>query len=640
MRTVVAASLVAGATAVTPVTKVVNLLKEMQEQMDVDQKRDEEIYSKVNCWCKKYGKEKGEAVAAAQDLINQKTDEIEKLNAAAGRVKAELAQATADLEAGEKEKSDLEARNKQKIADFNRDHKENLQSQASLKQAIIVLKKHHKGDALLNIKTVVRHAALKNKRLSQQDKKAVDSFLQSPYTSESGEIFGILQNMLDNFQADMADAQKEEDERLANHNELLASSNEKIALAQATIDAKEQETADNKKQAFDAKRLMSETKESLGEDQQFLLELEERCSTTDKEWANRQQTRVEEGKALAKAIEFLTSDEAHALFKNTFSFLQTSSSKARKSAAKVILESAEKYGNPKMAALAMKMKLDAFTRLKKKIDDMVDDLLVQKKAEHEKREKCRDDLNENESTTQDENQKNENLDAKIATLTEKIAALKEQEGVLNSEIESMETEKLQASQNRQAENNEFMKELQEQRGTQKLLKKTIEVLNGFYKKSQTSTALMSDQPKAPEGFKTYAKKDGGGVVAMIEEIIGDSRAEEKALLTSEADSQQNYEAFMTGTNKSLRSKRAQLATTIKTRAEREAQLEEATEQEANSNAQLEFLKNQKDNLLDECTYILKNHDLRQDQIQAEVESLREAKAILSGSNFGAFLQKA
>ena len=103
------------------------------------------------------------------------------------------------------------------------------------------------------------------------------------------------------------------------------------------------------------------------EDEQFLMMLKEKCSTTDAEWEERQKTRQLEIEACSKALAVLRSDDAHDLFTKTFNpaFVQKESS-----APALLAQIAKKVGNPRLATLASQVKLDAFTRVKKAIDDV------------------------------------------------------------------------------------------------------------------------------------------------------------------------------------------------------------------------------------------------------------------------------
>jgi hypothetical protein len=80
--------------------------------------------------------------------------------------------------------------------------------------------------------------------------------------------------------------------------------------------------------------------------------------------------------ACSKALAVLSSDDAHDLFGKTFnpSLVQMESfmhSERRSQASKLLSTVAQKLQNPRLATLAVRVRLDAFTRVKKAIDDMV-----------------------------------------------------------------------------------------------------------------------------------------------------------------------------------------------------------------------------------------------------------------------------
>merc|ERR1712224_899625 len=118
-------------------------------------------------------------------------------------------------------------------------------------------------------------------------------------------------------------------------------------------------------------------------DEAFLADLKEKCKQTDQEFAQRQKTRSEEIEAVSKAMEFLSSDEAHDLFTRTFNmaFVQRSQSQKtvksrerRDVAVKLLKAVARKTKNPKLMTLALSIRLDAFTKVKAAIDDMIAEL--------------------------------------------------------------------------------------------------------------------------------------------------------------------------------------------------------------------------------------------------------------------------
>merc|ERR1719277_2068684 len=111
--------------------------------------------------------------------------------------------------------------------------------------------------------------------------------------------------------------------------------------------------------------------------------LKEKCQMTDKEWEERQKTRQLEMEAVSQALAILSGDDAHDLFTRTFNpaLLQegTSDQKQRRIEASSLLKKvADKIQSPRLATLAYKVRLDAFTRVKKAIDDMIAQLLKEK----------------------------------------------------------------------------------------------------------------------------------------------------------------------------------------------------------------------------------------------------------------------
>ena len=58
------------------------------------------------------------------------------------------------------------------------------------------------------------------------------------YAPQSGEIIGILKQLMDEMSEDVAAAQKEEEDRKANHSGLVAAKKEEIATLTATIETK------------------------------------------------------------------------------------------------------------------------------------------------------------------------------------------------------------------------------------------------------------------------------------------------------------------------------------------------------------------------------------------------------------------
>merc|ERR1712050_15092 len=302
-----------------------------------------------------------------------------------------------------------------------------------------------------------------------------------------------------------------------------------------------------------------------------------------------------------------------------------------------------KFNNPRLSTLAYQVKLDAFTRVKKAIDDMIAQLLKEKADEIKHKDFCTDEFNSNQLQTEKKDREKQDLIAKIEDLDMTIDQLAEAIETLKSEIAEMQVQLKRAGEDREKQNKEFQMTVADQRETQKLLKAALGVLQDFYGKQAPAASLAQKPepvgPPPPAGFETY--KHGaasGGVMSMIEQIISDAKAMEAEAIRSEEDAQKAYEDFVKETNNSIEAKSRDIVNKSEEKSKKEGELVDAKKDKDAVVLELEQLSNYNAELHQSCDFVLKNFDLRQTARDEEVEALRQAKAILSGAKFEEFLQ--
>jgi len=650
-----------------PVSKVIDLLKDMKKQLEEEAKADEEVYDKFACWCETNDKEKTKAIADAEARINDLNIAIEELTAASVRLNKEIKILEKEVSENQASLAKATALREKDLSEFNEGEKDLLQSIGALKAAIVVLSKHHPSAllqgrmsagqvmqvALTLQHEMQNHGELLEGVLSPTQQKKIEAFIemnQAPsagsYAPASGEILGILKQMLESFESDLTQEQKDELQGQTDYENMKATKEEEIAAGIDQIDTKTQELAMTDEKNAQAKTDLEDTEESLAADQKFLANLKEQCAAMDAEWEMRQKTRAEEIEAVGKALEFLTSDEAHDLFTRTFNFVQTrriskKQSKIREQASQLLANVARKNNNPKLITLALSIRLDAFTKVKKAIDDMIAELTKQQADEVKMKEYCRDALNTNLRSTQDKEREKTTLEHKIDDLTMTIEELTESIETLKAEIEEMTVQRKRAGEDREKENKEFQEVVADQRATQTLLKKALEVLKGFYEKK---AAFMQEHGKKgkqepPPGFKSYQKNENsGGVMGMIQNIINDAKIAEAEAIKAEEDAQKQYETFVKDTNASIEEKSKDIVNKTEEKAKAEQMKVEATEKLEKVTTDLENLASEAADLHAECDFVLKNFDIRQEARASEIEALKQVKAILSGAKFSDFLQ--
>merc|ERR1719498_150386 len=81
-----------------PVTKVINLLKDMSKQLEAEGEEDAEVYDKMVCWCETNDKEKTKAIADAERKIEDLGNSIEDLTANSAKLTQELATLEEEVE--------------------------------------------------------------------------------------------------------------------------------------------------------------------------------------------------------------------------------------------------------------------------------------------------------------------------------------------------------------------------------------------------------------------------------------------------------------------------------------------------------------------------------------------------------------
>merc|ERR1712193_52190 len=109
---------------------------------------------------------------------------------------------------------------------------------------------------------------------------------------------------------------------------------------------------------------------------------------------------------------------------------------------------AQKVQNPRLATLAVRVRLDAFTRVKKAIDDMVSQLLKEKEDEIKHRDFCVDEFNTNELQTEKKERAEQDLTAKIEDLENSIKQLTQAIDTLKSEVSEMQVQMKRAGEDR------------------------------------------------------------------------------------------------------------------------------------------------------------------------------------------------
>merc|ERR1719313_2113501 len=203
------------------------------------------------------------------------------------------------------------------------------------------------------------------------------------YEARSGQIVGILKQMKEEFEANLAEARKLEAKNVEDYTTLKAAKEQEMAATKKLVQESEADLAAFQEKHAQAMEQLEDTEDQLKLDKEFLFNLKKRCAEGDKEYQERVKSRMEEINAVTDTIAFLNSDEAHQMFEKTVNtaFVQVAVERKaekhlRQRAAAVLtkvagLDSAE---SSQIAMIATAVQIDAFTKVIEMIDNLINEL--------------------------------------------------------------------------------------------------------------------------------------------------------------------------------------------------------------------------------------------------------------------------
>jgi chromosome segregation ATPase len=650
---------------VNPVSKIVKLLKDMQTRLTEEAETDETIYEKMTCFCEVTEKEKKASIAAAEATIDESTAAIEENSALSAQLKTEIENLKSEMAKAQDAIDEATGLRESEREEFEAENKELLETIDALDRALEVLGKHQ---SFLEVKKQLQRL----KRVKSAEMQRVSALIQQPagyksYNSRSGEIFGILSQMKETFEQNHNTTLTEEARSQAMFEDLVAEKKHGIEVARERKNTKVMELSEAEVALVNAKHALKDARETLSADQKFLVDLMEKCAVTEKEYKERKASRQEEIVAIGEALSILTGDAARDLFTGTLGFTQLAEKKAvsaslaeRAVRAQLVDElkaAAKKSGSAQIAMLAVSAKLDAFTKVKAAIDEMLVELKKQQQDEFEHKEWCNKELRSNSLTHKKKTYKAEDLTKANNVLADTIETLDQE--IESLEMAVAEAKKIikRASEDREAANKEFQQTVADQNASVQILKKVLVRLQKVYQpdaltttptpmpramaeaKIAAGTALLQ-KARQPEGInpdggfqKGYQQQSSGGVLGLIEMTIADAERLKMESIAAEQDQQAEYNKLVKDTSDEITADNLSIADKSEAKATAETEKQEVESSLQGTETEIADLEKFATELHASCDFVLDNFNLRQEARAAEMDALENAKAILSGADF-------
>merc|ERR1719263_533527 len=143
----------------------------------------------------------------------------------------------------------------------------------------------------------------------------------------------------------------------------------------------------------------------------------------------------------------------------------------------------------------------------------------------------------------------------------------------------------------------------------------------------------ADPGAPPAGPGAHKKQDGNGVIAMIDTLVKDLDTEMTEAKTNEKNAQEEYEEMMADSSSKRAADTKSITDKSAAQAEGAALIVSKNRKLASTKKEIVATHEYIGQLHAQCDWLLKFFDIRAEARTGEVDSLKKARAVLSGADF-------
>merc|ERR550525_2125143 len=617
-------------------------------------KKEQKLFEKFMCYCKNGLGDLRQAIDAAE----AKLPKVESGLAEAEALKEQLEKDLGELKASTGDAKDAIAKAtaiREKEADaFAKDSADKKTNIAALRKAIAAIEAGAAGKFL---QTASKSMATLQNLVINMDMRSADRdmltafFSQgSGYAPQSGEILGMLKQMLETMETELNEITTAEETAIKTFESLIAAKEKELDANGGALESKMERAAEVGLEIVEMKEDLDDTAKALLEDKKFLSELEKDCGTKESEWNKRCKIRAEELLAIGDTIKILNDDDALDLFKKTLpspSLLQTQTSyKDLKQRALAALKTTRGDTRLDFIALALRTKAQGtFDKVIGMIDEMVALLQEEQIQDDEKKKYCEAELDKTEDEKKELEQKVDDLTKAQEDAKDTLATLGDEIEALADGIKALDKQVAEATENRKEENAAFKEEMTANVAAKKISELAKGRLAKFYspKSAAASMVAVSEHsaeaasaapPPPPETWGAYKKQteDAGGILGMLQMMIADVEKEITESKTEEENAQEEYETLIADSGEKRRMDSKSLSDKESAKADLEKSLQQMAAEEKTTKFEVMATAETLKDLHLECDWLLNNFEARKEARTGEIDALKKAKAVLSGAD--------
>lgn len=580
-------AVLAAGTAVTPVEKVIELLKGMKSKLETESAAEATTYDTFACYCKDTTMSKSESIKKGQGSIDLLSSEVVDKTATKADKEVALGEAKTKLEDLKANLKDTEVRCSKEKADYQAADADLRKAISSLENAIKSMEssKPAAAAAMISVRSVVaKHPEIEDALKVLDAGAQWASFLQvkdtvdpsdPEYKHHSQGIIDILNKLLAEFKASKEAADTEFGKAEAACDKTKTDLSAEIDLTDSNIDELKSEIGALTARLGEARIELVEAEHLLKEDKLYMTDLTETCESRANMYDQRSVMRADELTAMGKALGILETRVAGAdasvnkrallsvkVVSEPVSFVQVSEEvhaheqgalvsgtqqeeQHRQNALITLRQTGQKIHSPALLGLVARAASDPFAKVKGLIQKLVERLISEATAEASKKGFCDTEMGKAKSERGFRHEEVNKLSAEIGELEVKNDALELEIEDLTENLAELAKSAKEAADGRTAAKTQNQAVLKEAREGHAAVAEAMGVLKTFYKNAAKAAAMLQaspidgDNPGASNTAYKGNQAASQGIIGLLEVIKTDF--EHTMQVTEEAEKKQAAE---------------------------------------------------------------------------------------------------
>lgn len=631
-----------------PIAKITGMLESLEKKVRREGDEKQKVYDKYMCYCKETSASLNLQLAEVAKSLPQLRSQTQEVSALQMSLESEIAQHKKDRDEAKSAIGSAAEIRKKEADTFLKDLQSQQEAVNSLTSAIGALEQNRAASFLQTTGAAVLQRLSLSADMTSRNRDLLASFLSSG-SVPSGQVLGMLKQMKEDMGSDLKDMQTAEKKRLAEHLSLMEAKQKQQEVAMKAMEEKMLRLGELKVEMQVMKDDMKDQAEAQKENLEFATALNKTCEEKQQAWNEYQSAQAEELQALTETVQFLSQDQVSDTLKavSTSALVDTSVARTRIAAqapSLSFLQTSEVEATGDSFELALRgQRGQGMDDVLRHIDDLHEVLDKEQASDEERQTYCETKLRRAANAKSTKQREVEDATSIIATFQNELDTVKGQIGSLQARMEELDQQVAKTTSARQAERAAFEKSRDTNNAAMELLEIAEKRLRRYYaaslvQRSKANTSLSSKvrsmSQSAPEADLSYQKQGGGAlrVLELFHVLKADVQKQTSMLVSEDAIGQSEYENLVKNSNQKKMADNRSLGSKQAAKAELEADLQRSREGLRSSNQVLTALDEEIRNLHQQCDFLLKNFDLREDARRAEKRSLTRAQAVLQAAS--------